>query len=388
MHPVIDYNYILGQPVLGGELSFNGNVQSLTRSDGSDLTRVAADANWRRKMIDPIGQVWTPFAQLRADINQFSNGFDPNTGAPATGDTITRATAAVGITYSYPFVAHTKQGSHVAEPIAQIVARPTSVSQRRIPDEDAKSLVWDDTLLFDIDKFSGWDRIETGTRANVGLQYTFQSNGGAYARLIAGQSFHLAGDNAYATPGLSPTGTAGTLVRDFSPRSGLETDRSDYVLGAYLAPVQAFRIVAQSRFDEEELSMRRADIFTAVTLGPATLTAQYSYTRDDPSIGLLQSEHDIITSATLKLTDRWSILGLVRYDIDARFRLNDVVQVKYTDECFVLTASYSETFYNNPTLDIKPDRSVMLRFEWKHLGEFKYKVDKLDSIFAENQVFK
>ena len=70
VHPVIDYNYILGQPVLGGELSFNMHVRSLSREAGLDSigNQVAgvdsnvlvAEANWRRKMIDPIGQVWTP----------------------------------------------------------------------------------------------------------------------------------------------------------------------------------------------------------------------------------------------------------------------------------------------------------------------------------------
>src|SRR5262245_28776002 len=40
----------------------------------------------------------------------------------------------------------------------QIGTRPNRVDQRRLPDEDAKSLVFDDTLLFDIDKFAGYDR--------------------------------------------------------------------------------------------------------------------------------------------------------------------------------------------------------------------------------------
>ncbi|MBN9282087.1 MAG: LPS-assembly protein LptD, partial [Hyphomicrobium denitrificans] len=61
VHPVIDWNYIYGQPVLGGELSFNFNAQSVSRSDGTDSNRVAADVNWRRKMIDGD---FTPQAKL------------------------------------------------------------------------------------------------------------------------------------------------------------------------------------------------------------------------------------------------------------------------------------------------------------------------------------
>ena len=79
---------------------------------------------------------------------------------------------------------------------------------------------------------------------------------------------------------------------------------------------------------------------------------------------------------------------MARYDIDERMLLQDQLQVKYSDECFVLTASYTETHINNPTLDIKPDRAVMLRFELKHLGQFNYKTDNIDHIFAENQPTK
>lgn len=388
VHPVIDYNYIFNQPVLGGELSFDGNAVSLSRSDGTDMSRIAFQGQWRRKLIDPIGQVWTPFAQVRGDVTQFTNGFDPDLGTSVPEDTITRAMATAALTYAYPFVANTASGSHVIEPIGQIVTRPASVSQRRLPDEDAKSLVFDDTLLFDVDKFSGWDRIETGTRANVGLQYTYQAHNGLYARFIAGQSFHLAGQNPYSDPGIVPTilanGTLGTTA-NFSPHSGLETNRSDYVLGTYLAPIQNFRFVAQSRFDETELSLRRTDIYSSYSLGLLSLQGQYTYTRDDPSIGLLESNQEILGYVGLRLTDRWSVMAGMRYDLDDNFRLQDYLQLKYADECFVLTATYTETFIENAALDLKPDRSLMLRFELKHLGEFKYKTDALDHMFAENQ---
>ena len=41
-----------------------------------------------------------------------------------------------------------------------------------IPNEDAQSFVFDATTLFERDKFSGYDRIEGGTRANVGFRYS------------------------------------------------------------------------------------------------------------------------------------------------------------------------------------------------------------------------
>ena len=393
VHPVIDWQYIFDKPVLGGELSFNANAQSISRSDGTDSNRLAADARWRRKMIDGIGQTWTPFAYARADVTQFTNGFDPDSGLSVPEDTATRAVGAAGFTYAYPFVAHSNVGTHVIEPVGQVIARTANVSQRGIPDEDAKSLVWDDSLLFDVDKFSGWDRVETGTRANVGLQYTFQANNGGYARVVAGQSFHLAGTNPFTDPGKAPfetTDANGTKLffpdaTNFSPSSGLDTDRSDYVLGTYIAPIQNFRMVAQSRFDEQDLSLRRQNLYANVNVGPMALHAQYTLTREDPALGILSTQQELMSGIGLRLTDSWSAQAFTRYDIDENLWLQEQFQLKYSDECFVLTASYIETHITNPTLDIKPDRTVMLRFELKHLGQYSYKTDALGHLFGDNQ---
>ncbi len=395
VHPVVDYNYIFAQPVVGGELSFSGNLQSLSRADGTDSTRLTVEANWRRKIIDGIGQVWTPFARARGDLVQFTNGFDPNLGTSIPEDSIARGIGAVGVKYAFPFVAHTATASHTIEPIGQVIARPDLNSQRRLPDEDAKSLVWDDTLLFDVDKFSGYDRVETGTRANVGLQYTFQLNTGGYARVIAGQSFQLAGTNPFTDPGKVPDyvrDVNGNIIRDqfgqlplipnFSERSGLESSKSDYVLGAYIAPSANFRLVSQSRFDENDLTLVRQNLFGQANFGPVNLMGQYSYTKADPAIGLTDNAQELLGQVGLKLTDFWSIAAVGRYDLEHQMLLQDQFIVKYTDECFVLTATYIDTYFTDPTRDIKPDRSIMLRFELKHLGELSYTNANVDNIFS------
>ena len=122
------------------------------------------------------------------------------------------------------------------EPIGQIIGRPdTAGNQQEIPNEDALSLVFDDTILFDLDKFSGYDRIETGTRANVGGRYTAQFASGAYGRAVFGQSYQIAGDNEFDT--------------DFYRTAGLATDQSDYVGGLYVQASSYLGFSAQSRFD-------------------------------------------------------------------------------------------------------------------------------------------
>jgi LPS-assembly protein len=395
-HPIIDYNYVFEDPVLGGELKWDTNFLSFTRINGAtqtiasvpstigdqNINRLTTEMKWRRRFTDSVGITYTPFANVRGDVYQFDSFNDPdsvvlnadgtvNTSRVIGSDTTVRGIAAGGATVTYPWIANTAAASHIIEPIGQIIARQASVTQRRLPDEDARSLVFDDTNLFEVSKFSGYDRTEMGTRANVGLQYTFQGNDGGYARFLAGQSFHLSGDNVYANPGNDADGNP-----IYTPSSGLETSRSDYVLGAYVAPTDAFRFISQSRFDENDFSLKREDAGAQVSYGPVWAQATYAYTAADPLLNVLDEQQDILASGMLRLTDTWSIGAGFRYDIDAGEVRQDNVQVKYADECFILTASYQEYFYNNAT--ITDDRSVMLRFELKHLGEFQYRTNSLD----------
>ena len=59
-------------------------------------------------------------------------------------------------------------GTQTITPIAQFIARPNEVIPRLQPDEDSQSLVFDETNLFAWNKFSGYDRVEGGTRLNYG----------------------------------------------------------------------------------------------------------------------------------------------------------------------------------------------------------------------------
>jgi LPS-assembly protein len=354
--PVIDYNYIFSDPILGGELSLDTNVLSLTRNDGgADSSRLITELKWRKQIIDKRGQVITPFFSARGDLYQVSKFTDPITGKLYTDESVTRGMVAGGIEYRYPFVQHTANAAHILEPIAQIIARPSTPNQTEVPNEDALSLVFDDTLLFDIDKFSGYDRIESGTRANAGLRYTFQRNNGGYIRAVVGQSYQVAGSNKF---------TAG---------SGLENDASDFVAGLYIQPMQYFRFIGQTRFDKDDLSVKRTDLSASANYGPVNGALIYANLDPQTGLGITTQREEIQARGSLQLTKYWSLIGSARYDIAGSQRIDDSLGVKYSDDCFALTVTYRETFIRDR--DIQPNSSVMLRFEFKYLGAYDLDAD-------------
>jgi LPS-assembly protein len=363
------------------------------------MARASLEVSWRRRLTDQLGITYTPFGELRGDALQYNNYRDAVTAQIINDDTVTRGLAAGGVTVAYPWIANTAGASHVIEPIAQIITRTASVNQNEFPVEDARSLVFDDTNLFDTNKFSGWDRLETGTRANVGLQYTFQPWNGGYARILAGQSYQIDGANPYENRSITcdPDGAGpapaqvvvAAGVDDncnpvFSPNSGLETGSSDYVLGAYVAPTDNFRLISQTRFDDENLQLKREDATLAVNYGPLTLAGTYTYTFEDPELGL-GSQQDVSGIFGLRLTDRWSILGGLRYDIDDAEFITNTASLRYLDDCFMLSVTYDEHHISDPDQDIEPDQTLMFRVEYKYLGGFNYSTNITQDVPTDQQ---
>ncbi|MGH6736979.1 MAG: LPS-assembly protein LptD [Methyloceanibacter sp.] len=382
VYPIIDYDYIVGKPILGGELSFNSNAMVFSSEDGTDSNRLILEANWRRQMIDGIGQVYTPFARLRGDAYdvtepselELSGSEDILTPDPEDGG-ILRGNAVAGIEYRYPFITTTGTIAHTVEPIGQIIARPNSVGdQQEIPNEDALSLVFDDTLLFDIDKFSGYDRIETGTRANVGFRYTAQFISGTYLRTVVGQSYQLAGENEFDTA--------------FYQTSGLATDTSDYVTGVYLQATQNLSFSAQQRFDEDNLDVERTDLGTWVKFGPLQARANYAQVPNVIPAGIsanaierhpslfTDAREEILAAGALAITDTWALLGNLRYDLSGDQTITDGLGLRYQDDCFRLDVTYQRSFIRDQ--DIEPDERFLVNFALKYLGTYNFATEFSD----------
>ena len=371
--PIIDYDYIVNKPIIGGELSFTSNAMVFSNQEGVDSNRVIVEANWRRQMIDGVGQVYTPFAQLRGDVyavDGFDRGLNSSeefaTEVKGDNGAILRGNAVAGIEYRYPFVASTGSITHVVEPIGQVLARPDSVGdQQEIPNEDALSLVFDDTLLFDIDKFSGYDRIETGTRANVGARYTAQLASGAYGRAVFGQSYQIAGENEFDT--------------DFFRTSGLATDTSDYVGGLYIQASAYLGFSAQSRFDEDNFDIRRTDLATWARYGPARVKVNYADVTGETGLAEGEAREEIVTAGTLAITQDWSLLGNFRYDIATDQTITDGLGLQYQDDCFLMSVTYQRSFIRDQ--DIEPDERFLVNFNLKYLGTYSLSTEA-NSVFG------
>jgi LPS-assembly protein len=355
-YPSLDYNYIHNKPVLGGELSVDVNALALSVTDpatsSSQVTRgtldhIVTQAQWRRTLTDELGERFTPFFMARGDLYNTSRFVDVD-GASGPADTFTRQMVGAGLDYRYPFVSHSENASHVIEPVAQIISRAGG-SNSHVPNEDSRSLVFDDTLLFDTDKFSGYDRMETGTRANYGVQYTYQMYNGFSARAVGGESMQVGGDNPY------------------DPTTGLGGTRSDYVFGGYFDYMNRFRLLSQMRLSEQDFSVLRQSYSAQTKLGFFEGSLSYVAVAAQPLLGFPTGRDEVAGFAAVKLNDDWTVFGDLRFDIKTDQWVRNSAGVQYADECFILSVTYQQTYINY--LDIVPDTSVIVRVGFKGFGQ-------------------
>ncbi|HEY5166300.1 MAG TPA: LPS assembly protein LptD, partial [Pseudolabrys sp.] len=276
-----------------------------------------------------------------------------------TGDTqVVRAMPTVGMEYRYPFINVQSWGTQTLEPIGQVIIRPNEQKIGALPNEDAQTLMFDDSNLFRVDKFAGWDRVEGGSRANAGVQYSAQFNQGGFVNALFGQSYQLFGANSFAAGDLTNTGLD----------SGLDTARSDYVARLSYQPNSTYKFSSRFRFDHDTFATQRMELETAAAFSRWNLSLMYGQYAAQPDIGYLYERRGILGTALYKLDANWVLLGGARYDL-AQNKLNQTsIGLGYVDDCLILGLNYL-TGYNydtlgNPTLV----HTVMLQLSLRTLG--------------------
>lgn len=375
VHPVLDHNYIVGRPVLGGELRFDSNLASVTR-DVSDIrhppapfgnyfagvagtfTRATSRGSWKRRLILPGGQLITPFTYVQADANWIDSD-DPAAGL-GSDDVNGRVMPAVGLEYEWPFLATLGTSVHTFGPKAQIIARPDEWHPGSLPNEDSQSLVFDDTNLFEWDKFAGYDRQEGGTRANMGFVYQGLFPGGATVDALVGRSVQLAGDNSFALRDHALTGVG----------SGLETDWSDYLARVTVNTGMGLGVTGRARLDDEDLLLNRGELSAVGTYGGSTASIDYAFIRESPASGVFRLREEVTAAASIEFVDNWSVLGSLVYDLRNDARVGHTIGLAYADECFAISAVYSET--TDPYSDLASEREIFLRVSLRTLAESEF----------------
>ena len=195
--------------------------------------------------------------------------------------------------------------------------------------------MYDASNLFSVDKFSGYDRVEGGGRANVGVQSTTQFDQGGTVKALFGQSYQLFGLNSFAVKDETNTGLD----------SGLAKPKADYVTSVSYSPNRTYTFSVRSRIDEQTWNIQRFEAEAKANFDRWSIGLIYGNYAPQPDLGYLTRREGLLANGSVKIAANWVATGAARWDLEANKLNQYVIGAGYVDDCFVLAANYV-TSYN------------------------------------------
>jgi len=359
--PAIDYRQRLANKVLGGEVQFQANSLALLRDDGQDTQRAFAGARWDLRRLTGLGQVVTLTALVRGDVYNTNNSEATTTAIyRGTEGWTARGVATAAIDIEWPFVGAAFGGTQVFKPRLQLVASP-KIRNLDVPNEDARAIDLEDSNLFALNRFAGYDRIEDGTRVTWGLDWELQRPGWRIKSTI-GQSFRLEAPE----PGLFPEGT------------GLSDRVSDFVGRTEVRLRNVVNFTHRFRLDKDGLAIRRNEIDAAI--GSRRTYLEFGYlrlNRDIQTVEDLRDREELRVAARIAIGRKWSVFGsgvfnLTDTDEDPVFQPDGFEPIRtrfgvaYRDDSLEFGATWRRDFITAG--DAERGNAFQLFFALRNLG--------------------
>ncbi len=356
--PFVRGETIVRDTPIGGQFEFSWNAYSLHRdktatpfttvNQGLDQTRSTGQMNWHNQIYGDSGTVITPFANLRSDILVTNNVPDPSSGTGYSSETAARVLPEVGLDARWPFVAQTSWGQSVISPVLQVVASANEGNTNAFGNEDSITLNYDHTSLFLANRFTGLDRYEGGTHADIGVTYSLFAKNGGFIRASAGQSIHIAGQNS------------------FVDGSGLADNESDLVGAIILQPWSALSLSYEGRVKEDFSAINRQEFVASLSFDRFTNNISYLDFRAEPNYGRNFREQWVSDDARFALSDGWSLFGGLTYDFTTSVMTRKTAGIEFDCKCMNFKLYYSG---NQDSITKVIDNRVLLSIEFATLGK-------------------
>ena len=359
--PAIDWRKRIADPLTSGQFQLQINSLALLRTEGQDTQRAFAGLRWDLDRITPLGQELKLTAYGRADAYH-SDEIDKTLTAAYRGENgwNSRTIGALAAELRWPFVGGFLNGQQQLTPRVQVVASP-STRNLAIPNEDARAVDLEDSNLFALNRFPGYDRWEDSSRLTYGVDWAWDGPG-LRVNATIGQSYRLTA----ATP-IFPDGT------------GLYGRTSDIVGRTDVRFRRLISFTHRYRLDKNSFAVRRNEI--DATLGGQRTYATIGYLRLNRNIGPqledLRDREEVRLGGRLQLARYWSVFGSTTIDMtgtredptslaDGYEPVRHRIGVTYEDDCFVFGLTWRRDY--DAQGDARRGNTFQLRLSFRNLG--------------------
>lgn len=326
-----------------GIATATATVLRLEREEGRDVSRITSGLNWERQFVTDFGLVLTPFAEVRAD------GYITDTDASTDNNPQGRVNALAGLDVRMPFIAENSLGTHIIEPVVQVVLAPYQGEQDEFPNEDSLDLNFDETILLTgQSRFAGLDRVEAGHRLNTGIRYDFTHESGFGLEAAYGRVFRTRDNDA------------------FSETSGLRNAESDHVGALRLRLDPYFDVTGRFRASEDDFDLERAEVYARASYGPVSAAGGYARIGADAFGGFNEAREEIYGKGILRVTEEISLYAGGRRDLEESRLVSANGGIEFENECCQIDFSVSRR--SNEDRDAEDATNFGLTLRLKSLG--------------------
>ncbi|MFN3434308.1 MAG: LPS-assembly protein LptD, partial [Sphingomonas sp.] len=345
----------------GGKLQIQANTLAITRTAGQDTQRAFLAGQWDLRRLTTWGQEVTLTAYARADAYNTNDTLATSVVSYRGVEGFkTRAIGALAADVKWPFVGTFLGGTQRLTPRLQIVASP-KIANLDVPNEDARAVDLEDSNLFALNRFAGYDRWEDSSRATYGAEWALALPGVTLDAVI-GQSYRLS-----TRPTILPSGT------------GL-SDRFSDIVGRTTLRVRDFvSIIHRYRLDKDGLAVRRNEIDATVGSRSTYILAGYLRLNRNifPTIEDLQDREEVRLAGRVQFKRFWSVFGSTVIDLTDRKEdpqslsdgfdpIRHRIGVQYEDDCIRLGATWRRDYQD--TGDARSGNSFLLTLALTNLG--------------------
>jgi len=359
--PALDWRYRVATPGIGGHLEFQVNTLAITRTDGQDTQRAFARAQWDLRKVTPMGQEITFTGLLRGDLYH-SDGNAATTTDLYRGQSgwQARGIATAAIDVKWPLVGALLGGTQVITPHVQLVATP-HLRNITIPNEDSRAVDLDDSNLFSLNRFNGYDRVEDGVRVTYGFDWSLIRPRWKITSTV-GQSYRMSSEQT-----LLPDGT------------GLSNRLSDIVGRTDIRYRDIIQLTHRFRLDKNSFKLRRNEI--DATLGNHRTYLEVGYMRLNRNMPVtfedLRDREELRAAARIGFARYFSIFGssVVNlttktadpvYGSDGFQMLRHRLGLAYTDDCLDISITWKRDYVT--TGDATAGNSFLFNIALRGLG--------------------
>ncbi len=358
--PIIDYRKRLDS-VAGGRVDLQLNSLAIARTSGQDTQRAFASARWDLRRIVGSGQEVMLTAFGRGDVYHTDETLKTTTALYRGRDGwTTRAIGAVAAEIRWPLIGSLFGGTQRLTPRFQIVASPAT-RNLSIPNEDARAVDLEDSNLFSLNRFPGYDRWDDSTRITYGVDWALDRPGFSINSNI-GQSYRLTNKTS-----VFPDGT------------GL-SDRTSDVVGRTTIKYKRFvALTHRFRLDKDNFAVRRNEVDLTLGSDRTYLTAGYLRLNRNlgPSLEDLSDREEIRLGGRVQLARYWSLFGSTIIDLtdraEAPLSLADGfdpvrhrIGVAYEDDCLQLSLTWKRDYDDSG--DARRGNTYLIRLSFRNLG--------------------